>query len=231
MGSSLLFPNAPNSWKRTTLGELAKESGGNIQTGPFGSQLHASDYVDYGVPSIMPKNITIDSISTEEIARVSTADIERLSRYRVEVGDIIYSRRGDVEKCARITNREDGWLCGTGCLRVRVKPIEVSTEYLHAYLSNPTVREWVVRHAVGATMPNLNTSILSSLPVLVPSKPEMNRIAKNWIDLSNKILVNQQINQTLEQMAHAIFKSWFVDFAPVKAKIAALETGAPKKTP
>ncbi|RUO22099.1 restriction endonuclease subunit S [Aliidiomarina haloalkalitolerans] len=215
----------PSHWGITTLGELAKASGGDIQTGPFGSQLHASDYVDHGIPSIMPKNITVDAITTDDIARVSVKDVERLSKYKVHVGDIVYSRRGDVEKCARVTEKEDGWLCGTGCLRVRVNSNEVSTEYLHAYLCHPSVREWIVRHAVGATMPNLNTSILSSLPVVIPSKDEMAVISSIWLTVSSKIELNKQINQTLEQMAQAIFKSWFVDFEPVKAKMAALEAG------
>ena len=223
MSAENLFPNIPQHWRVTTLGELAKASGGNIQTGPFGSQLHASDYVDDGIPSIMPKNISVDAVVTDDIARVSPEDVERLSKYKVQTGDIIYSRRGDVEKCARITPQEDGWLCGTGCLRVRVRPGEVSTEYLHAYLCHPAVREWIVRHAVGATMPNLNTSILSALPIVIPSKAEMEYISSAWLNLSNKIQLNHQINSTLEQMAQAIFKSWFVDFEPVKAKVAVLE--------
>jgi type I restriction enzyme S subunit len=225
MSFNPLFPHTPSKWEWTTLGELAKESGGDIQTGPFGSQLHARDYVDDGIPSIMPKNISIDTVLTEDIARVSADDINRLAKYKVQTGDIVYSRRGDVEKCSRITEREDGWLCGTGCLRVRVLPGKVSTEYLHAYLCHPSVREWIVRHAVGATMPNLNTSILSALPVIVPTQTEMEKVASIWLSLSGKIQINNQINQTLEKIAQAIFKSWFVDFEPVKAKIAALEAG------
>jgi len=225
MSAESLFPSTPTHWRVTTLGELAASSGGSIQTGPFGSQLHAKDYVDDGIPSIMPKNISIDSVLTDDIARVSTADIERLSKYKVQTGDIVYSRRGDVEKCARITPREDGWLCGTGCLLVRILPTDVTTEYLHAYLCHPKVREWIVRHAVGATMPNLNTSILSALPVVVPSRPEMEAISSMWLTISKKIQLNHQIRQTLEQVAQAIFKSWFVDFEPVKAKMAALEAG------
>src|SRR5690554_7029863 len=106
MSPEHIFTSIPAHWKRATLGGLAKSSGGGIQTGPFGSQLHAHDYVADGIPSIMPKNITIDAILTDDIARVSMEDIERLSKYKVQTGDVIYSRRGDVEKCARITNKE-----------------------------------------------------------------------------------------------------------------------------
>ena len=101
-----------SEWKEYKLGEIA-----NIQTGPFGSQLHQSDYVDVGIPSIMPVNIGDRmNISTEKIVYITEEDATRLSRYRVQEGDIVYSRRGDVEKCAYIGKAEIGWLCGTGCL-------------------------------------------------------------------------------------------------------------------
>ncbi|MCR9985558.1 restriction endonuclease subunit S [Vibrio antiquarius] len=219
MSFNELFGSIPDGWRSCTLGELVKEFNGSIQTGPFGSQLHAADYVEDGIPSIMPKNIRIDGVDDSDIARVSPEDIERLSKYKVQTGDIVYSRRGDVEKCSLITEKENGWLCGTGCLRVRLQTEEVSPEFLHAYLCHPAVREWIVRHAVGATMPNLNTSILSALPVLVPTSDSMAAITSNWNAISSKLVINSKINQTLEEMAQVIFKSWFVDFDPVKAKM------------
>ena len=209
---------SPEHWRLVTLGEICKESGGEIQTGPFGSQLHASDYVTYGTPSIMPKNIAVEGIDTTDIARISEEDAVRLSKYLVRDGDIIYSRRGDVEKCALVTRDEEGWLCGTGCLRIRLGATAlISAEFLHAYLSHSSVREWVVRHAVGAIMPNLNTSILAALPVPVPSDTEQDAIGSFWRKTIWKIQLNRRMNQTLEAMAQAIFKSWFVDFDPVEA--------------
>ncbi|NNM98654.1 MAG: hypothetical protein HKL91_02500 [Candidatus Eremiobacteraeota bacterium] len=104
----------PYSWTVSTLGASCADSGGGIQTGPFGSQLHASDYVEIGIPSIMPQNIGDNRISEVEIARITELDALRLRRYRVRKGDIVHSRRGDVERRALIREREDGWLCGTG---------------------------------------------------------------------------------------------------------------------
>ena len=217
---------SPEHWRLVTLGEICKESGGDIQTGPFGSQLHASDYVTYGTPSIMPKNIAVEGIDTTDIARISEEDADRLSKYLVRDGDIIYSRRGDVEKCALVTRDEEGWLCGTGCLRIRLGATAlISAEFLHAYLSHSSVREWVIRHAVGATMPNLNTSILAALPVPVPSDTEQDTIGSFWRKTIWKIQLNRRMNQTLEAMAQAIFKSWFVDFDPVKVKQGAKAFG------
>lgn len=225
MSSNDIFNNFPSDWYSTPLGQLVKESNGIIQTGPFGSQLHAEDYVLIGTPSIMPKNISVNGVIDTDIARIKTSDLERLSRYQVKTGDIIYSRRGDVEKCALISERENGWLCGTGCILIRFGNSDISPEFLHAYLSHPFVRAWIVRHAIGATMPNLNTTILSELPVLVPPKKVRECIKENWTNLTKKILINSKINQTIEKMAQTLFKSWFVDFEPVKAKIAVLEAG------
>lgn len=229
MSFNEIFPNYPKGWRSLTLGELAKENGGSIQTGPFGSQLHASDYVECGIPSIMPKNISVDGVLKNDIAQIKPEDAERLEKYRVRLGDIVYSRRGDVEKCCLITKKEDGWLCGTGCLRVRIPADNLLQQYVHAYLCHPAVRSWVVRHAIGATMPNLNTSILSALPVLIPAAKEIQRIVEIWSAVSEKITLNTQINQTLEQMAQALFKSWFVDFEPVIDN--ALDAGNPIPEP
>lgn len=214
-----LFSCLPLHWKVTTLGECCITSGGNIQTGPFGSQLHASDYVAFGIPSIMPQNIGDNRVFTEGIARITPEDAARLSRYLVQTGDIVYSRRGDVERRALIRAEEDGWLCGTGCLRVRFGNSEVDPLYASYYLGHPSVRGWIVRHAVGATMPNLNTSILSALPFVIPPLTEQKAIAHILGTLDDKIELNREMNQTLEAMARAIFKSWFVDFDPVCAKM------------
>lgn len=213
-------------WEVAPLGDVCRREGGNVQTGPFGSQLHASDYVPTGIPSIMPQNIGDNRINEEGIARITPEDAQRLSKYLVKTGDIVYSRRGDVERRSLVRDHEDGWLCGTGCLRVSFgeKKI-VHPPYAAYYLGHPLVREWIVRHAQGATMPNLNTSILSSLPFVLPPFEAQERIAGILANLDDKIELNRQTNQTLEQIAQAIFKSWFVDFDPVKAKIEAKAAG------
>ena len=162
----------PHGWTATTLGEACEKGGGNIQTGPFGTQLHASDYVDDGIPSIMPSDLRDNRIDTTSIARIREQDAYRLKAYRVQAGDVVYSRRGDVERRSLIRRSENGWLCGTGCLRVRFGPRGLNPFFGASYLGTLESRAWVVRHAVGATMPNLNTSILGALPMVVPP-PEL----------------------------------------------------------
>ena len=222
------FGALPRGWERLTLGAACERGGGNIQTGPFGSQLHASDYRPVGTPSIMPRNLGDNRVIAEGIARIGDSDASRLRRHLVREGDIVYSRRGDVEKRALIGPREDGWLCGTGCLRIRLGKNGADPKYASYYLGHPAVREWIVRHAHGATMPNLNTAILSACPFVVPPILEQRAIAHILGTLDDKIELNRRMNATLEAMARALFRSWFVDFDPVRAKIEGRDTGLPK---
>jgi len=226
--SKRLFDTLPDGWEYTTLGIACATAGGNIQTGPFGSQLHASDYVPSGIPSIMPQNIGDNRIHADGIAHINPSDASRLSRYLVQEGDIVYSRRGDVKRRALVRTEEDGWLCGTGCLRIRFGNNGVDSRYASYYLRHPNVQDWIVRHAHGATMPNLNTSILSECPFIIPSKSEQRAIAHLLGALDDKIELNRRMNEILEAMARAIFKNWFVDFGPTRAKI---EGRAPYLTP
>ena len=158
----------PKGWRVTTLGSICKDSGGAIQTGPFGSQLHASDYLDIGVPVVMPQDLAGRRVQVEKIARVGDDDVRRLSRHWLRTGDIVFSRRGDVGRHALVGVRESGWLCGTGCLLVRPGQSWPSATYLSLALDRADAKEWLLRHAVGATMPNLNTGILSAVPIMRP---------------------------------------------------------------
>jgi len=190
----------------TTLGALCAESGGGVQTGPFGSQLHAADYVAVGVPSVMPQNIGDNTISADGIAMISDADAERLSKYRLRTGDIVYSRRGDVEKRAYVRPEHDGWLCGTGCLRVRLgEDAPHDSRFISYQLGTAESRAWIVRHAVGATMPNLNTGILSGVPISAPPMSEQQAIAEVLGALDDKIATNVELASTAESLASALF--------------------------
>ena len=139
------------SWEKVTLQDVSI----SIQTGPFGSQLHRSDYSSDGIPVVMPKDLVQGSISTCSIARVSQEHVNRLARHKIKEGDILYSRRGDVGRCAYVKKEEDGWLCGTGCLRISANKNKIDSKFLFFQLQQPELVEWVEKHAVGSTMPNL----------------------------------------------------------------------------
>lgn len=203
-----LLGTVPDGWGTVTLDDLCRSGGGGVQTGPFGSQLHASDYRTAGVPTVMPANIGDNRILVKGIARVSEEDAGRLARHRLQVGDIVYSRRGDVERRALVRPTEEDWLCGTGSLRVRVGSSADPT-WLSYYLGHPAVRAWIVRHAVGATMPNLNSQILEALPVTTPPISEQRAIAEVLGALDDKIETNRRNVKLLLDLIAATWLRYF----------------------
>ena len=209
-----------SDWQATTLGKICDFQGGAIQTGPFGSQLHTSDYKETGIPVVMPTNIGEGGIIEDGIARIDQADVERLSQHKLRLNDIVFSRRGDVTKNALIHPHEVGWFCGTGCLKVRLgDELIANAKFISHYLRLPDIKDWLVRHAVGATMPNLNTGILSAVPIYLPPLQIQLDIAAMLGALDDRITLLHETNATLEAIAQALFKSWFVDFDPVHAKM------------
>ena len=194
------------------LGHIAK-----IQTGPFGSQLHQSDYKPTGIPCIMPCNIGSNlNIICDNIAYISEEDLNRLAKHKTQEGDIVYSRRGDIEKCAYISSRESGWLCGTGCLKVSIDSTIALPKYVAYLLSTPESKAWLVGNAVGTTMLNLNTTVLSDFPICLPDLDTQQKVVEIIDSIADKIELNKRINDNLEQQAQALYKSWFVDFEPFK---------------
>jgi type I restriction enzyme S subunit len=168
----------PREWEYTDLGSVVLRGGGVLQTGPFGSQLHAHEYVDEGVPVIMPQDIQNGEIGDEHIARIPEDKARSLSKYRLKVSDVIFSRRGDLERCAAIREREGGWICGTGCLLVRAPRSQLDSRWLAAIYQHDSSQRQIAARAVGTTMVNLNTSLLASLQIAKPDIVEQHHIAE-----------------------------------------------------
>ncbi|MCD4821739.1 MAG: restriction endonuclease subunit S [Methanococcoides sp.] len=212
------------SFSQEILAKLCLEKNG-VQTGPFGSQLHNEDYVLMGTPIITVEHLGDNRITYQNMPLVSDEDKARLSKYCIEEGDIVFSRVGSVDRRALVRQEEDGWLFSGRCLRVRVDKTKIDPVYLSYFFGFEGFKNYIKSIAVGATMPSINTKILSNLPIYYPNLETQSKIGQILQKLDDKIELNNQINQNLEAMAQAIFKSWFVDFEPVKAKIAAIEAG------
>ena len=157
-----------SAWKMSLLGDVLDGSGGSIQTGPFGSLLHADSYVSDGVPFIMPADMTPNGrVDHGSVKRVTLEDHERLKRYQLSGGDVVVGRRGEIGRRALITMDDVPSLCGSGSLRIR--PGEtLDPRFLVALFELRPVREFLVSQAVGSTMLNLNSKVLSALPIPLP---------------------------------------------------------------
>ena len=196
-----------SEWKKVKLGEISQ----TIQTGPFGSQLHQSDYSIIGIPVVMPKDIIAGNIEEASIARVEQHHIDRLSRHMISYGDILYARRGDVGKCAFTKQNQEGWLCGTGCLRVTINPDMANPKFVFFQLQKQETLGWITNHAIGSTMLNLNTTILSNAPVEIPSLRIQNRIVEILSRYDSLIENYQKQIKLLEEAAQRLYKEWFID--------------------
>lgn len=166
----------PRSWEHVRLGDVVERSGGLIQTGPFGSQLHQEEYVDEGVPVVMPQNIEDGKVDTAEIAQITPSKADELSRHRLRENDVVLARRGNLERAAVITEEENGWICGTGCLLIRLPVDEIAGSWFSAVYGYGIVQDQIKAQAVGSTMLNLNQSILENLQLALPPLREQERI-------------------------------------------------------
>lgn len=203
------------AWPVMTLGEVCAEGGGFIRTGPFGSQLHQSDYVDdpNGVPVVMPKDMAHGRVDRSSIARIGPDTAGRLSQHLLEPGDIALSRRGDVGRSAWIGPDDLPVLCGTGSMRVHPgRPRSVDPDYLRYFFRSRLAIDYLEGQAVGATMPNLNAEIVTGLPVPVLPLDLQRSAARILRTIDDLIENNRRRVDLLEEMARVTYREWFVRF-------------------
>lgn len=212
------------TWEKVRLQDIAMD----IQTGPFGSQLHQSDYVENGTPVVMPKDLMNGAIVQDTIARVDDFHVEQLSRHKVQAGDILFSRRGDVGRCAYVQEHEEGWLCGTGCLRARLDKKRAAPRFVFYCLQRGETVNWLENHAVGSTMLNLNTTIVGNIPLVLPPYGIQQKIADILSSYDYLIANQQQQIKLLEEAAQRLYKEWFVDLRFPGWEKAEIVDGVPK---
>ena len=174
----------PQGWTDATVGDFA-----SVQTGPFGSQLHNEDYVESGTPIITVEHMDGKYIAHRNLPLVSQNDVDRLRKYDLHTGDIVFSRVGSVDRAVMVSQHEDGWLFSGRCLRVR--PYDPNTgSYFLWWFNQPVIRQLVTASAVGATMPSINTSILNSIRIVFPQKDIVTQFCKMADSLIEIIATN-----------------------------------------
>lgn len=194
-----------------------------VQTGPFGSQLHQEDYVPVGTPIITVEHLGENRILHEGVPRVAESDRSRLEKYSLRAGDIVFSRVGSVDRRALVRDPEAGWLFSGRCLRVRPDPRKVDPGYLSYFFGLPAFKNHIRAIAVGATMPSLNTSLLSDIRVLHPrSVDQQRRLGEILAALDDKIELNRRMSDTLKPMARALFNAWLNHERPPRVSTADL---------
>ena len=200
------FAGFTGAWEQRELGEISE-----IKTGPFGSSLHASDYVADGVPIITTEHFKFGSIEKNKylIPMVSDTDHSRLIAYSLKTGDIVFSRVGSVDINALVEPESDGWLFSGRVLRVRSSE-KYDSGFLHNLLETDDVRNDIRNRAVGQTMPSINTQILSATELTIPSsKREQQRIGNFFKGINQLLTLHQRKYEKLLNIKKSMLEKMF----------------------
>ena len=198
-----VFAEKGEGWVEKRLGDSVKK----VSTGPFGSLLHKSDYVSEGVPLVNPINIVNDVIVPDPKKMVNADTQKRLQTYLLNEGDIVIARRGEIGRCAVVTEEQSGWICGTGCFFIKPSS-ELNPNFLVRLLRSSSYREMLEAVATGATMKNISNKALSELLVTFPSYTEQTKILDRINELDADI-----------QRLESIYKQKIVECSELKQSI------------
>lgn len=158
-----VFSQRGEGWENMTLSQAT----GGVYTGPFGSLLHKSDYIENGIPLVNPAHITSVGIEPDLRKTISEETAQRLKSYVMSEGDIVIARRGEMGRCALVTSKEEGYLCGTGSFFIKFSD-KVLGDYLVRYLRSAAGKERLEQIASGAVMLNLSNAELSNFSLYFP---------------------------------------------------------------
>lgn len=199
-------------WLKTSLGKLQAQGNASIQTGPFGTVLKAAEYSVEGVPVVSVGEIRRGYIEIHErTPRVPRTVQLRLPQFLLEEGDIVFGRKGGIDRNALIGPRESGWFLGSDGIRLRLSDA-VASNFVSYQFRSPAIGKWLLGNSSGSIMPSLNEGVLGRLPLWLPELDEQKRIAAVLSALDAKIDLNQRINAELEALAKTIYNYWFVQF-------------------
>ena len=196
------------------IGKLVQEGAITIKTGPFGTQLKASEYQESGTPVLNVKNLGYGSVSSAKLDHVGSNTVERLRIHLLKKGDIVFGRKGAVDRHAYIDDESDGWMQGSDCIRLRVETADINPRFLSYYfLTNKHKAFMVSMCSHGTTMASLNQNILEQIDFPFLERKYQDKIAGSLEIIDENIKVNQKINENLQAQAQAIYQHMIIDNA------------------
>ena len=201
------------AFPRIPVGDLIAAGEAELKTGPFGTQLKASEYTEEGTTVINVRNIGMGSIKADKLEFISDATRDRLSSHLLRSGDIVFGRKGAVERHVFIRKEQDGWFQGSDCLRLRFNSPRVLPLFASYFFITEEHQRWMMNQCShGATMSSLNQDILERIDLPLPPMPVQRRIA-GILSAYDELMENSQRRiRLLEAMARALYREWFVHF-------------------
>lgn len=202
--------NVKEQMQYVTVKEFLDKLEIEIKTGPFGTQLKAAEYQPSGTPVLNVKNLGYSTVNTEKLDRVGDATIERLKIHLLKKNDIVFGRKGAVERHAFISDKEEGWMQGSDCIRLRVKTDKINPHFLSYYFLTKQHRAFMVSMCShGTTMASLNQKILEQICFPIPERNIQDKIVNILEKIDRKIVLNNRINNNLKEQAQLLYKQIF----------------------
>jgi type I restriction enzyme S subunit len=207
-----------SEWPRATVAEIASSARNALVGGPFGSNLVSRDYVDDGVPVIRGQNMGMRWIHGH-FAYVTAAKALSLAANLAGPGDIVFTQRGTLGQVALVPDEPHGrYLISQSQMKLSVDRNIADPLFFYYVFSGEEQQDYIRQHAIQTGVPHTNLGILRTTPVPLPPVGEQHAIAQILGTLDDKIELNRRMDETLEAIARALFRSWFVDFDPVSAR-------------
>ncbi|MFJ2999620.1 restriction endonuclease subunit S [Raoultella planticola] len=216
-----------SKWATVSIDDIKSPEKYSCVGGPFGSSLSQKHYVDSGVPVIRGTNLAGDIFSESGFVFVSPDKANELQRNMAFRGDIVFTQRGTLGQVALIPEDSiyERYIVSQSQMKLTVNPKQADAYFIYTYFRTNEAKALIENNAIVGGVPHINLGILKEFKLRLPPLSEQKRISEVSKSIDNKINLNRQINQTLEQMSQTLFKSWFVDFDPVIDN--ALDAGNP----
>lgn len=219
-------------WPIRTIAECASPEPYSTQIGPFGHALMANEYTKSGVPVLRGVNVNRGRFHDDDFVFIDEETADRLRKYEALPGDVLLVHKGTLGQIGILPRnpRYPRYIMGNSMLRVRCDLSKILPGYLYYWLSSADGQHYLFSRVsqVGVPQIQMPLTTLRQATLPVPPLPVQRAIAYILGTLDDKIELNQEMNETLEAIARALFKSWFVDFDPVRAKAEGRDSGLPK---
>ncbi len=199
--------------------EMINSNYADIKTGPFGTQLKASEYVDKGTPVLNVKNLGYGQTINDKLDHVNENTTNRLFMHLLKTGDIVFGRKGAVDRHAYITDDEKGWMQGSDCIRLRILCESFNPRFLSYYFMTKKHRQFMeMMCSHGTTMSSLNQKILEQITIPYLDRKVQDTIVSILQGIDDRIANNKKINQNFLQQMESLYKAWFIDYVPFEGK-------------
>lgn len=209
-----------SEWKEFSLEELVSDQKAALATGPFGSAISSKFFQESGIPVIRGGNLSAnisERMSDKGLVFISEEKASEFKRSLVKKDDLIFTCWGTINQVGLLDEQRDysEYIISNKQMKVTLDSNKADPLFVYYIFSAPKKQKEIIKNGIGAAVPGFNLGQLREHKLLLPGIEEQRNIASFLNCFDKKIALNRQINQTLEQMAQTLFKSWFVDFDPV----------------